>query len=1115
MDQEVARFTFPELFSSLPKCVYSSSTSEDSQSPTDDEFPLFGFEFFDSAQIEKSLIKSIWRDDRAQFLTQSKRLFQNPENRESLEDDENRDSPELLDRSIVAKLLQWCCRFDSVDCATALLNGAVGMLPLINEMDENGRTALHTAAEAHAARCVELLLRKRARTDLKSKDGCSQLALELSLSSRRMDVLWNPDNAIEDLIVLLREKDLTAVKFLTEKTKDIAEVAYVTAMEGRVIALAALLVVAADKVNASILVLQSDGDLSSKEKTSIYECVVKEALSLGRTETSKSTTCKWKSEEVEKRALLLCEMELLQLFGAVAHNSCTERKVTSPLIRAAQAGDEAVINLLLKTSIEVDDTDAEGNSALQCSLKTSMASVAKQIRIVWLLLKHGARVSHRNKLGLNAIHIAAANGNSEALHLLLLEEPDGVNATTEMKETPLFFAVKNNYMDCAELLLRWGANSQVLNLRRQRPIDLAKSQEMRFMLSPTNIGLRHRAFPMQRKFTTYFHNHEMISETCESLPNVIEEGTLPESSRTCSIAKTGICRYFESPGGCVRGAKCFYAHGEDELRRLKQGTRTQHSSTIEELKRKIFVGGLPSSLDTDSLAKIFEEQFGSVEEAIVMGDQMGDQIHSRGFGFVIFKHEKSASDAVQAHYITIMGKQVEIKSAVPKCILFAELQTLPPQQEDQEQGQIIQFQPQAATPDEKNTDDGEPRQMSWVDKLLQNPPNTCFSEPQILLNSTTPNQSMPKWVRIFKRWLPSFLNDVSKRLKEGEWYPLSSLKADFRATCGQELDHTSLGYPKLSDFMRSFPGLCRMKIVPVGGRGPATHMVLQPNHQQQTQPLPMRCFSPTPSPLDDYDDDGSIDLKSLGEFLPVSYDNAGSLGGSFEDGDSLHGTLEESPAHKDAKHGVHPWFLEFLKPDTLLGQPWFRNENAAAGDDYKSKELRQQKRHLVLEALAREKNNTSVFFLREFDFYENVIVLQNYKSSVAQGKCFACNRSEMFWANFPCKHLLWCGNCKIHAIQAASILEHKCVVCDAQVQNIGPLPWTEKYQQICDVPNNDFPPFDPNPIRMYAHSMPTFSHKFPAGRNVLCLVPDELIAVGVSLCITKIAGTSHPFQNSY
>ena len=102
-----------------------------------------------------------------------------------------------------------------------------------------------------------------------------------------------------------------------------------------------------------------------------------------------------------------------------------------------------MIKLLLKTSVEVDETDAEGNSALHCSLKASMASVSKQIRsssllspvslhlfifisntdrtfisrVIWLLLEHGARVSHKNKLGLNAVHIAAANGNPEALHV--------------------------------------------------------------------------------------------------------------------------------------------------------------------------------------------------------------------------------------------------------------------------------------------------------------------------------------------------------------------------------------------------------------------------------------------------------------------------------------------------------------------------------------------------------------------------------------------------------------------------------------------------------------------------------------------------------------------------
>jgi ankyrin repeat protein len=49
--------------------------------------------------------------------------------------------------------------------------------------------------------------------------------------------------------------------------------------------------------------------------------------------------------------------------------------------------------------------------------------------------------------------------------VFLLEDPEAINYKTEMKETPLFFAVKNDHMSCAELLLRWGANSEVLNLR--------------------------------------------------------------------------------------------------------------------------------------------------------------------------------------------------------------------------------------------------------------------------------------------------------------------------------------------------------------------------------------------------------------------------------------------------------------------------------------------------------------------------------------------------------------------------------------------------------------------------------------------------------------------------
>lgn len=46
-----------------------------------------------------------------------------------------------------------------------------------------------------------------------------------------------------------------------------------------------------------------------------------------------------------------------------------------------------------------------------------------------------------------------------------MEDPDCINSNTEMEETPLFFAVKNGYKDCVEVLLHWGASTGVFNLR--------------------------------------------------------------------------------------------------------------------------------------------------------------------------------------------------------------------------------------------------------------------------------------------------------------------------------------------------------------------------------------------------------------------------------------------------------------------------------------------------------------------------------------------------------------------------------------------------------------------------------------------------------------------------
>lgn len=73
---------------------------------------------------------------------------------------------------------------------------------------------------------------------------------------------------------------------------------------------------------------------------------------------------------------------------------------------------------------------------------------------------------------------------------------------------------------------------------------------------------------------------------------------LPVNARNAnSSTKAEFCKYFDSHRGCVRGAKCFYAHCEEESRKV-EGAVQSHSSAAKQLKRKIFVGGLPPSVDS-------------------------------------------------------------------------------------------------------------------------------------------------------------------------------------------------------------------------------------------------------------------------------------------------------------------------------------------------------------------------------------------------------------------------------------------------------------------------------------------------------------------------------------
>ncbi|XP_040369777.1 uncharacterized protein LOC121051460 isoform X2 [Rosa chinensis] len=1086
MDLEIRSFGASELFNSSPKCSYFSYNGGESAGSCS-VGAAASADRFDSVDAETSLIRAVYLDSKAELLTQTKRLA----------------GGDVLDRATASKLLHLCCNFDSAECASALLGGELGTVPLVNEFDDSGKSPLHTAASAHASRCAEVLLKKHARTDLRTKDGQAQLALELSLSDTRMDLNWNPnDFSIEDLVIHMSEKDLSTVKLLSEKTKEIADVAYGYAVKGRVASLTALLIVAAEKVNDSVLELR-DSESGTKEKLTIYEWLIREALSMGgRTalplRAAKRASTATEGENSERRKLVLREIELLQLFGAVAQSSGGgDKKVTSPLIRAAQGGDEAVIQLLLKTNIDVNDADADGNSALHWILKLSRLLCPQQIKIVLLLIDHGARVSQRNRLGLTAFHIAAGNGNSEALEVLLLEDPVGVQYRTEMKETPLFFAVKNESKECTELLLTWGANSEVLNLRRQRAIDLATSQDMRYiLLNPTTVSLINHAFPNQHKCTAL----ELTDEDTANERNVN------------SSTKAEVCKYFDSHRGCVRGAKCFYAHCEEESRKVKEGADRSHFSAAKLLKHKIFVGGLPPSVDSDDLGKFCEEEFGSVDDAIVIVTQTENKIQSRGFGFVTFREEKSASEAMQAHYITMRGKKVEIKSLIPKLVLGAEFEKMSPQQRQQDKN--IQNQLPQQKSNENIMEGDNPEQGSWADRLVLGQPVACSTEPQVTKSSEDP--STPTWLKVFKKWFPGFLQGLSKHSN----YALSSLKADFRAKFGLELDHSSVGYSKLSDFVKCFSDLCTVEILPICKRGTPTHVILRPkfsrpqrrllptlrtphtlslsallvkggdtkclldlssgdcgdskclqDHSKCFQDLSVnngsdsKCFqnltiesiSDTKC-LQDISADNAADSKCLQDLsLDFSGDsnciedlsicNAGEKFGSSV---TSHGQEKPSSGYpemnsaEDKGQCVHLRFLQFLKPDPLFygqketdvlaGETDNEKGQCSAGDKG-SINIRDPRRHLVLESLSKKWSKS--YFLREFDFYKI------YKERLSVRRCFACNQQKMLWANFPCKHLLWCTDCKLRAIEASGLFPHKCVLCDTEVQKMDlVLPFT-------------------------------------------------------------------------
>ncbi|KAI5341238.1 PREDICTED: heterogeneous nuclear [Prunus dulcis] len=80
--------------------------------------------------------------------------------------------------------------------------------------------------------------------------------------------------------------------------------------------------------------------------------------------------------------------------------------------------------------------------------------------------------------------------------------------------------------------------------------------------------------------------------------------------------------------------------------------------------KKIFVGGIPTTVNEDEFSDFFS-QFGEVKEHQIMRDHSTGR--SRGFGFITFDTEQSVDELLdKGNKLEFAGAQVEIKKAEPK-----------------------------------------------------------------------------------------------------------------------------------------------------------------------------------------------------------------------------------------------------------------------------------------------------------------------------------------------------------------------------------------------------------------------------------------------------------------
>ena len=140
----------------------------------------------------------------------------------------------------------------------------------------------------------------------------------------------------------------------------------------------------------------------------------------------------------------------------------------TPLMSAAEEGDVATIEALIKQGANVNQGDKHGVTALL------IAAIYGQKPAVEALIKHGANVDLGNDQGLSPLIAAAANGYDDVVDVLV-KHGANMNQGDKNWNSPLFVSAKYGQAAVVEVLLKHGPNVNQGDKHFQTPLLMSAS----------------------------------------------------------------------------------------------------------------------------------------------------------------------------------------------------------------------------------------------------------------------------------------------------------------------------------------------------------------------------------------------------------------------------------------------------------------------------------------------------------------------------------------------------------------------------------------------------------------------------------------------------------------